>query len=88
VMSSSPELLERIIASAITLYMLLVLLRWSAPALEVELETGRRKWIGRITDPPIELARRAIGQTMGPFDWAPIAVLLALWILRILLAGF
>lgn len=87
-MIEQPELAARIIASGITLYMMLVILRWMGPALEIELDTPRRAWVRRLTDPPIGLARRAIGQVMGPFDWAPVAVLFALWILRILTAGF
>lgn len=75
-----------LIGGAITLYMLLIALRWFAPYLEFDLAPPSRRWMN-IADPPIELARRLIGQTAGPFDWAPIAVLLVLWIIRVILAG-
>ena len=83
-----PGLMARIFASAITLYMLLVVVRWAGAWLELDTQQGRLQWVGRVTDPPIELARKAIGQTMGPFDWAPIAVLFVCWIVRILIVGF
>jgi hypothetical protein len=28
-----------------------------------------------------------MGQTTGPFDWAPIVVMLVLWLLRMMLTG-
>jgi len=79
---------QRLAANVITLYMVLVIVRWVGAWIELDLEYGRLKWIKRVTDPPIDLARQAIGQVMGPFDWAPIAVLFLCWIVRILLAGF
>ena len=82
------ELTQRVIASAITIYMMLVIARWVGAWIELDLEYGRLKWIRRVTDPPIDLARQAIGQVMGPFDWAPIAVLFACWVVRIILTGY
>lgn len=72
---------------ALTLYMLLVALRWFGPYLELEFAHGRHRWVGRITDPPLELARKLIGQNAGPFDWAPIVVMLIVWFVRVLLIG-
>jgi uncharacterized protein YggT (Ycf19 family) len=43
--------------------------------------------VARLADPPVELARKAMGQTTGPFDWAPIVVMLVLWLLRMMLTG-
>jgi uncharacterized protein YggT (Ycf19 family) len=77
-----------LVGGALTFYMLLVAVRWFAPYLELDLSTGSRRWVGRATDPLIELARKAMGQTMGPFDWAPIVVMLAIWLIRMVLVGF
>jgi uncharacterized protein YggT (Ycf19 family) len=76
-----------IVAGAITLYMLLVGVRWFAPYIELDLSHGPRLWVARLADPPVELARKAMGQTTGPFDWAPIVVMLVLWLLRMMLTG-
>ncbi len=75
-----------LLGGAITLYMLLIALRWFAPFIEFDVSAPSRRWVN-LADPPIELARRLIGQTAGPFDWAPIAVLLVLWIIRVILVG-
>lgn len=77
-----------LVGGALTFYMLLVAVRWFAPYLELDLSTGSRRWVGRATDPLIELARKALGQTMGPFDWAPIVVMLGIWLIRMVLVGF
>lgn len=76
-----------VVGGAITFAMLLVAVRWFAPYLELDLSLPSRRWIA-VVDPPIDLARRLLGQTMGPFDWAPVAVLLCLWVARLILAGF
>lgn len=75
------------VAGALTFYMLLVGMRWFGGYLELDFEYGRHRWVGRVTDPLLELARRLIGQTAGPFDWAPIVVLVLVWFVRVLLTG-
>ena len=82
------DLIQRVLGRILTLYMLLVIVRCVGAWIELDLDYGRLKWVKRITDPPIVLARQAIGQVMGPFDWAPIAVLFVCWIVRIIVAGF
>lgn len=75
------------VAGALTLYMVLVALRWLGPYIELEFGYGRYQWVSRLTDPPIELARKIIGQTAGPFDWAPVVVMLVVWFVRVLFTG-
>lgn len=82
------SLYMHLVGGALTFYMLLVAVRWFAPYLELDLSIGSRRWLGRATDPLIELARKALGQTVGPFDWAPIVVMLALWLIRLVMVGF
>lgn len=75
------DMIPRAVYSLLTLYMLLVLLRWFGPWLSLSLDEGRFKWIGRFTDPLIDGARKIL-PPMGPVDFAPIAALLAVWFAR------
>ncbi|HOE65788.1 MAG TPA: YggT family protein [Candidatus Hydrogenedentes bacterium] len=68
-----------------TLYMLFVLLRWFGSYLEIDLY-GRFRWICRITDPAFGFARRKL-PPLGPVDFAPAAVLFAVWIVREMVAS-
>ena len=72
--------------SALTLYMLLILLRWTAVYLELDLDMPRLKWIRKLTDPLIDLMRRIL-PSMGPMDYGPLAALMAVWIVRLILVG-
>ena len=81
------EFIRRALASALTLYMMAILLRWTAPYLELDLRKGFFRLLPRITDPLIKLMRRAL-PTMGPMDWAPIAALVAVWLARLILVGY
>ncbi len=76
-----------LIGSALTLYMLAILVRWLAPYIELDLHTPRLRWIPRITDPLINLMRRLLPPT-GPMDWGPIAAVVSLWIVRLVLVQY
>ena len=71
----------RAVNTAFTLYMLLILVRWAAPWLQLDLHSRRLQWIGRLTDPLINLMRRLL-PPMGPLDFGPLAALIAVWIAR------
>lgn len=71
----------RVVYSLLTLYMLAILLRWVGPWLEFDVESGRWRWIARITDPLINLLRRKMPR-LGPMDFAPVVALLLAWVLR------
>ncbi len=74
-----PHLLIRLVYSLMTLYMLVILLRWLGPWLNLDLE--RHKWIPRVTDPLIRRIRTIL-PNLGPVDFSPIAALLLVWFLR------
>lgn len=72
--------------SVLTLAMLGVLFRWTAPVLELDLSRGRFAWLPRLTDPAIMALRRAL-PLMGAIDFGPPALIVLLWILRIVVTG-
>lgn len=76
-----PEIIYRATASVLTLYMLLILLRWFGPWLSLDVEGGPLRWVSRLTDPLIKRLRRAI-PPLGPADFGPLAALLLVWLLR------
>lgn len=78
-------LLIRGVASALTLYMMLILLRWLGSRLELDLHAGRLRWIPRLTDPLIDRIRRVL-PPMGPADLAPLVAVLGVWLVRELAA--
>jgi len=80
------EYLIRIAHSGLSMYMILVLLRWFGPWLGIELAYGRWRWIPRVTDPLIRRVR-AIVPNLGPMDFAPLATVLILWFVRVLLVS-
>ncbi len=80
------ELVRLCVSSAITLYMLAILLRWLGPWIEVDFYRRALRWIPRITDPLLNLVRRML-PAMGPMDWGPMASLMLVWMVRIVLAG-
>jgi YggT family protein len=73
-----------IIYSAITLYMMAILTRWTAPFLSLDLYQKRLRFIPAITDPFLKLIRRTL-PPMGFTDWSPVAALLILWVVRVVL---
>ncbi|HOJ34023.1 MAG TPA: YggT family protein [Candidatus Hydrogenedentes bacterium] len=64
-----------------TLLMLAVLLRWFGPWLQLDVESGRLRWISRLTDPLIYRIRRLL-PPMGTIDLAPFFTLLMVWFIR------
>ncbi len=78
---------EIILNSIITLYMTAVVLRWVAPWLNLNLNTPRLRWLPAVTDPALRGVRRILPPMSAPMDWSAPALLLGLWILRILLTG-
>jgi YggT family protein len=78
--------LVRLVYSALTLYMVLIILRWLGGWLELEVEFGRLRWISRVTEPLIDRLRKIL-PSMGPLDFGPIAALLLVWVVRVILVG-
>ena len=70
--------------SAITLYMMAILTRWTAPFLSLDLYQKKLRFIPAITDPFLKLIRRML-PPMGFTDWSPVAALLLLWVVRVVL---
>ena len=79
--------LRSCIGSALTLYMLALLIRWTAPWIELDLRKRYLQWLPRITDPLINLMRRLL-PPMGPMDWGPVAALITVWILRLIIVQY
>ena len=73
----------RIAHSLLTLYMMLILLRWFGPWMGLEVTAGRLVWVGRLTDPLITRLRKVLPH-MGPMDFGPLAALVLVWFVRIL----
>lgn len=73
----------RIAHSVLTLYMMLILLRWFGPWMGLEVTAGRLVWVGRLTDPLITRLRKVLPH-MGPMDFGPLAALVLVWFVRIL----
>lgn len=73
-----------VIYSVITLYMMAILTRWTAPFLSLDLYQKKIEFIPAITDPFLKLIRRTL-PPMGFTDWSPVAALLILWVVRVVL---
>jgi YggT family protein len=76
----------RAVFSLCTLYMMVILLRWLAPYLQVDVHRPRLRWIPALADPLI-IAMRRILPVLGPFDFSPIAAILLVWVIRGLVTG-
>ncbi len=71
--------IQRLIGSALTLYMLAICLRWLGAYIELELDSKYMRHLARATDPFIGYMRglvKLLGP-LGPMDWGPIAALLS-----------
>ena len=75
----------RLIYSAATIYMLLILLRWLASHLQWDMGGALGRLIAYVTDPLMRFVRRTL-PAMGPFDFAPLASVFLVWIVRELLS--
>ena len=71
----------RLIYSLSTLYMMAILLRWTASWLDLDVYSRRLRWIAALTDPLIN-RMRALLPSMGPMDWGPLAALFIVWVFR------
>ena len=71
----------RIVESVFTLYMLLILVRWLSPYIELDLYDIRYRWICRLVDPVVSSVRRIL-PSLGPMDFGPLATLLLVWVAR------
>jgi YggT family protein len=69
-----------------TLYMLLIMLRWLGPWLQLELDVGRLRYIGQIVDPLVHAVRKRL-PSLGPMDFAPVVTVLGVWLIRSLTVG-
>ena len=78
------NLYMRLVHSGLTLYMILILLRWVGAWMGLDMEGGRLRWIGLVTDPLIDRLRKLL-PGMGPFDFGPLAALVLIWFLRTLI---
>ncbi len=77
------DIFIRAARNLLTLYMLLILVRWVASWIEFDMMAPRWRWIPRLTDPLIDLMRRLL-PSMGPMDFGPIAALFLVWLVRLL----
>jgi len=77
------HILVRATGRLLTVYMLLILLRWLGPFLQFDLDSPRWRWIPRLTDPLINRMRQLL-PSMGPMDFGPIAALCLVWFARFL----
>lgn len=75
------RLLARVLYDALTLYMLLLLVRWAGSRLQLDLYSRRLRWIPRLTDPLVNALRRRL-PNLGPMDLAPLAAVLVVWVVR------
>ena len=75
--------LQSLIFSALTLYMIALMLRWLGPFIQLEFG-GVWSVIPRVSDPLIGLAKRALPD-MGPVDWSPVAAVVGIYIVRLIL---
>ena len=83
---SLPDIVARGAHNLLTLYMMLIVLRWVSRWLELDLQGRRLRWICTLTDPLINALRRAL-PPMGPMDFGPLAALFVVWIVRALSVG-
>lgn len=80
------NLLIRTVNSVFTLYMMLILLEWLGPYIEFDLYAGRLRWMARLTEPVVRRVRGLL-PAMGPFDFAPLATVFAVWLARTIVVG-
>jgi len=67
--------------TAFTLYMMVILFRWAAAYLQIDLYNPRLRWVKTITDPLINLVKRYV-PTLGPFDFSVFVALVVVYVLR------
>lgn len=75
-----------ILYCGLTLYMMIILLRWLGPWLEMEFSGPLLGLIPKAADPLIDLMKRLL-PPMGPVDFSPIAAVMSVYIVRLLLVN-
>jgi uncharacterized protein YggT (Ycf19 family) len=65
----------------ITLYMLMILLRWLGPYIQLDFYDSHLRWIAACVDPLLRAIRK-IAPAVGPIDLGPLIALLLLWFAR------
>ena len=83
----NPSLNKEIIYSVFSLYMMMILLRWTSPFLSINTDKWWFRWILPLTDPLLDFIRRTL-PPMGFADWTPVAALLLLWVVRVVLVQY
>jgi uncharacterized protein YggT (Ycf19 family) len=61
--------------------MLLVLVRWLGPYLELDFYDSRLRWIPKAVDPLLRTIRGVV-PSVGPLDAGPLIAVLLLWLIR------
>jgi len=83
-MSIERIILARVVYAVCTFYMMLVLLRWFGPWINVDFESPRLRWAKVIVDPPLNKIREIL-PPMGPIDFfSPLTLLVLVWVFRTL----
>ena len=74
-------LIQRAVYSLLTLYMMLILLAWLGPWLQLDLNGRRLRWIRTLTEPLTSRLRKWMSG-LGPLDLSPVAALFLVWVIR------
>lgn len=74
-------MIETAVYNILTLYMLMILLRWLGAWISLDVASGRLRFISLGTDPLITKMRKLF-PSMGPFDFGPISALVMVWLIR------
>jgi uncharacterized protein YggT (Ycf19 family) len=77
-------LLGTMISSALTLYMLAILVRWVGPWIDLDFHPLPWRIIPKLVDPLLSRIRKVL-PAMGPMDWSAPAALMGVWLIRLLL---
>ena len=78
--------IARLTYDLISLYMLMILLRWLGPWLQLDLDVGRLRYIGKAVDPLMGAVRKRL-PSLGPMDLSAVVTVLGVWLIRTLLVG-
>lgn len=74
-------IVSRAVYTAFTLYMMLILLRWVAVYLQIDLFNPRLRWVTRLTDPLLRVVRRHV-PNLGPWDISVVVALVVVFAAR------